>query len=210
MGISEIMEYPKIRTIFKRDEKTHKVIEDEYSLPEFEYLKDNQWEFTEKIDGTNIRVNWDCEELTFGGRTSNASIPTFLLTRLQELFTVEKMKSVYPDVSIVFFGEGYGTKIQKGGGNYISNGVDFILFDIIIDGWWLKRENIVGIGERLGVKVVPLIDYGTLGDAIKLIKSGVTSVFGSFQAEGLVLKPPVELHNRAGKRIITKIKHKDF
>jgi len=51
-------EYPKIQSIFKRDELTHKFLS-EFSLPEFEYLQLNIWEFTEKIDGTNIRIIWD-------------------------------------------------------------------------------------------------------------------------------------------------------
>ena len=54
-------EYHKIQTVFKRDPSTnHKtLLMDDYSLPEFEYLKNNHWIFTEKIDGTNIRVGMD-------------------------------------------------------------------------------------------------------------------------------------------------------
>jgi len=43
-----------------------------------------------------------------------------------------------------------------------------------------------------------------------MIKKGVKSQWGDFLAEGLVLKPKIELKDRAGKRIVTKIKHKDF
>lgn len=28
-------------------------------MSEFDYLKDNTWIFTEKVDGTNIRIMWD-------------------------------------------------------------------------------------------------------------------------------------------------------
>ena len=44
-------EYHKINTIFKRDmtSKSKNLIIGEYSTPEFEYLKDNIWIFTEKI-----------------------------------------------------------------------------------------------------------------------------------------------------------------
>lgn len=43
-------EYHKIQTVFKRDMATkHKtLLIGDYSLPEFEYLKDNTWVFTEK------------------------------------------------------------------------------------------------------------------------------------------------------------------
>jgi len=205
-------EYPKIQSIFKRDEKTHRFIEGEWSLPEFEYLKDNLWEATEKIDGTNIRVNWDAEsrEVRFGGRTDNAQVPTFLLASLQGLFPKEKFIENYPELSMTLFGEGYGAKIQKGGGNYIPDGVDFALFDVLIDGWWLYRGNIEDIAQNLGAKCVPLIGTTTLLEAINTIRGGLPSQYGAFEAEGIVLKPFVALTNRRGERIITKMKHKDF
>jgi len=206
------MEYPKIQSIYKRDEKTHTFIDGAFSLREFEYLKDNIWEFTEKVDGTNIRVEWNCDFKTvlFGGKTDNAQISTFLFKKLQEMFTTDKFTKLYPDTSMCLYGEGYGAKIQKGG-KYISDGVSFVLFDVLIDGWWLKREDIEDIADTLEIDVVPLVGEGTLMDAIKLIKSKtLKSRWGDFLAEGLVLKPKVELKTRAGDKIITKIKHKDY
>ena len=35
-------------------------------------------------------------------------------------------------------------------------------------------------------------------------------IFGGFLAEGMVIRPIVELKSRNGHRIITKLKHKDF
>jgi hypothetical protein len=51
-------EYPKINAPFHRDmdRPGHPLIVGRWSEPEFEYLKDCQWEFTEKVDGTNIRI----------------------------------------------------------------------------------------------------------------------------------------------------------
>ena len=34
-----------------------------------------------------------------------------------------------------------GMKIQKGGGRYIKDEVSFILFDVKIDKWWLRRPD---------------------------------------------------------------------
>ena len=50
--------YQKIQTLFLRDDKNI-IIPDQFTYPEFEYLKDNKWECTEKIDGTNIRIELD-------------------------------------------------------------------------------------------------------------------------------------------------------
>lgn len=206
------IEYPKINTIFKRDSKTKKIIIGDYSLPEFDYLKNNMWDWSEKIDGTNVRVLWDHIEkkIIFGGRTEAAQMPVELITRLQELFPVDKMQELFPETSIVLFGEGYGRKIQKVGSLYKKDGVDFILFDILIGGWWLRREDVNGIATKIGIKSVPIIGKGNFDEAIKFVSNGFNSTFGEFQAEGIVLRPTVELFARNRSRIIAKLKYRDF
>lgn len=208
-------EYHKIQTIFKRNEANHKIIEGDYSMPEFEYLKDNQWVFTEKVDGTNVRVMWDGKSVVFGGKTDDAQMPVFLLYKLQELFEGTAKKQLFKEKfgeegGVCLYGEGYGAKIQKGGGNYISDGVSFVLFDVKIGDWWLKREDIEDIANYFGIKIVPIIGEGTLSEAVEKTRQGFNSQWGDFIAEGIVLRPKTELKNRKGERIITKIKHKDF
>lgn len=208
-GEIQMTEYPKIQSIFNRNEKSHKFIIGDYSLPEFRYLRNNTWIGTEKIDGTNIRVMWDgmgC--ITFGGKTDKAQIPIFLLERLQVLFPKEKFLGVY-DHPVCLYGEGYGAKIQKGG-KYIPDGVDFILFDVLIDEWWLKRKDIEDTAQTLEIKIVPIVMQGNIQDTIEAMTIGTKSQWGDFLAEGLVLKPAVELKTRSGERVITKMKHKDF
>lgn len=207
-------EYTKIQTIFKRDMSNKgRIIEGDYSLPEIEYLKNNQWVWTEKIDGMNIRIEWVRGiGRKFGGRTDNVQIPAFLYERLEELFPTELLDSKIKEGTdqICLYGEGYGAKIQKGGGNYKPNGVDFVLFDALVDNWWLKREAVYEIAMSLNIKIVPIVGKGPLSGAIEMIRAGINSQWGDFCAEGLVLRPEVELKTRAGNRIITKIKHKDF
>jgi hypothetical protein len=204
--------YHKINTVFKRDEKTKKIILKSWSQPEFEFLANNTWEWTEKIDGTNCRVFWNHETKTiqFGGRTENAQIPAALIARLQEIFTVEKLVLLYPDVSVMFFGEGYGAKIQAIGSYYKSDGVDFILFDVVIGRWWLQREAVNKIAVNLDIQSVPIVGEGSLGNAIDYVQDNNNSNFGKFTMEGIVLRPAVELFARNGSRIIAKLKHKDF
>jgi len=213
-------EYHKIQTVFKRDmAKRGIIIEGDYSLPEFEYLKNNKWIFTEKVDGTNIRVMWNGEKIVFGGKTNNAQIPTFLFYKLQELFDgnkkeLFKQQFVNKDGSLMdnvcLYGEGYGAKIQKGGGNYIKDGVDFVLIDVKIGDWWLLRENIEDVANKFEIKVVPIIGEGTLCDMVEKVKTNLKSQWGDFRAEGIVAKPQVELLTRKGQRLLTKIKCKDF
>lgn len=207
-------EYHKIQTIYKRDSKTRKIIKGDYSMPEFEFLKDNLWVFSEKVDGTNIRVIWDGKDVIFGGKTDDAQIPAHLLARLQELFAGLAKKQLFYEIftgkRVCLYGEGYGIKIQESGESYIPEGVDFVLFDIKIDEWWLERKNIEDIARKLGIKIVPVIGEGTLDDAVEIAKQGFKSQWGDFMAEGIVAKPKVELKSRKGERIISKIKHRDF
>jgi len=219
-------QYHKIQGLYKRDmDKTSlnygKFIIGQYSKPEFEMLKDIQWVWTEKVDGTNVRVciytNPLIQEIEFKGKTDRADMPKYLLARLQELFTKEKVFSVFelseekPDIYL--YGEGYGYKIQSGGKYFINpNDVGFVLFDVRIGNTWLTRESIEEIAEKLGIDVVPLIGKGTIDEAIEYIKSEPKSRFGfkNFTMEGLVIRPEYELLDRRGHRIITKVKVKDF
>ncbi|MDR3367005.1 MAG: RNA ligase family protein [Prevotellaceae bacterium] len=211
--------YQKINTIYKRDMtgNAKRLLVGEWSQPEFEYLKDNRWEWTEKIDGTNIRVHWNGEQALFGGRTDKADIPEHLLQMLQEKFTPELLRQVFPpsDVeqpSVTLYGEGYGMRIQKGG-NYMRKQVGFILFDIRIGAWWLRRADCEALAQQLGIPIVPVVGYGTLQEAVDFVKKGFKSTIAEnkdYDAEGLVLKPAVDLLARSGQRVITKIKHCDF
>lgn len=203
-------EYHKINTVFKRDRDTNRIVEGDYSCPEFEYLADNTWSWSEKVDGTNIRVMLQDGRITFGGRTDSAQIPSQLATRLNERFLplAEKMQDAF-GCDVCLYGEGYGANIQKGGGNYRQD-QDFVLFDCRVGDWWLQRADVEDVAQKFGIDVVPIIGEGTLHDAIAATKTGIVSRWGFFQAEGIVARPKIELQTRSGLRIITKIKHRDF
>lgn len=206
-------QYHKIHTVFKRDETTKfkNLLFGEYSLPEFRYLATNDWVFTEKVDGTNIRVMYDGSEVTFGGKTDQAQIPATLVNRLNVLFTerLSLLNSVFKADSVCLYGEGYGPKIQKVGSLY-GPAQDFVLFDIKIGPYWLRREDIFDIAEQLGIGSVPIVGMGTLDDMVNFVKAKPRSIWGDFVAEGVVARPAVELFSRSGSRIITKLKVRDF
>ena len=206
-------EYHKIQSIFKRDmsSKSKTLIEGEWTQPEFEYLAGNVWTFTEKVDGTNIRVIFKDGRITFGGRTDDAQIPSQLVGRLNERFSplAQKLGEVFPDGPAVLYGEGYGAKIQKVGGNYRQD-QDFVLFDVRVGQWWLQRADVCEVAQKLGIDVVPVIGEGSLHDAVALAKRGIRSTWGDFEAEGIVARPKTELNARSGHRLIAKIKCRDF
>lgn len=216
MGEREIVsEYHKIQTIFKRDmaSKTKSLIVGDWTKPEFEYLANNVWQFTEKVDGTNIRVSLFHGEIAFGGRTDAAAIPAPLVGRLNERFMSadgkEKLMAAFPDCEAILYGEGYGPKIQKGGGLYRAD-QDFVLFDVRVGHWWLGRSDVEDVATKLGLDVVPIIGEGTLHSAVIHARAGIRSTWGDFEAEGIVARPKVELKTRSGERLIAKIKCRDF
>ena len=201
-------EYHKIQSLFKRDQKTNQFILGEWALEEIGYLANLDWEWDEKIDGTNIRVIWDGVNRKFGGRTDNAQIPAYLFERLEVLFTPEKLKEAFGEAPATLYGEGFGAKIQSGG-DYLPT-VDFILFDVLIDSFWLKREDVAGIAEKMGLRITNIVGKGPISAAMEFVKAGFQSAIGTKKAEGLVLRPQVQLFTRQGHRIITKVKTRDF
>ena len=209
--------YHKIQSLYKRDPETNykTLLEGEYSLPEFEYLKDNIWEYSEKVDGTNVRTMFDGEAIKFGGKTDKAQMQVSLLNALNDMFLpkIDTFKEMFPglaeeDVNVCLYGEGYGPKINKGG-KYRKDH-SFVLFDVKVGSWWLKRDDVEGIAKNLGIDVVPIIGKGTLDIMAEMVRKGFLSQWGDFVAEGIVARPEVELKARNGGRIITKLKHKDF
>nr|WP_243448296.1 RNA ligase family protein [Candidatus Thiosymbion oneisti] len=180
-------------------------------MPEFEFLQHNKWIFTEKVDGTNVRVIFDGETITFGGKTDRAQIPAVLMNRLNEKFLpqTDNFKEIFNGNSVCLYGEGYGAKVQPGGGKYRQD-PDFVLFDVKIDEWWLQRRDVEDIAEKLGTDTVPIIGKGTLHEMVEMAKAGFKSQWGDFMAEGVVARPAIEIKSRNGERIMTKIKYKDF
>lgn len=206
--------YHKIETIYNRNiDGNKKLMEGDFRSETVKFLKDVVWQFTEKIDGTNIRIMWDGHKVTYGGRTERASIPAHLMNKLIELFGSDETEQVFEQLfgekNVILFGEGYGAKIQGVGSLYRSD-VSFILFDVMVSGVYLPREAMEGIAKSLGIEVVPIIMEGTLDDGVAFVKKNPMSTIGSAPMEGLVARPKVELQSRHRERIIVKIKARDF
>jgi hypothetical protein len=227
------MEYPKIHSLWKRegwyfDEKEKKgpqkpnrqsFILGDHALPEFQNIR--LWRVEEKIDGTNIRIMLERDLITqklvvrFGGRTKDAQIPCHLLDRLQFLFTPDKLEKAFPTllagIPVTLFGEGFGPKIQKGGGNY-ANEPGFILFDCRVGCWWLEREDIETIATKLSIPCVPILSYMTEEQIVRCVKSKPKSILNPAygRMEGVVCKTDPLLLCRNGEPLMWKLKCKEF
>jgi len=76
--------------------------------------------------------------------------------------------------------------------------------------WWLRRDDVIDIAEAIGIGVVPEVARCTLEEAERLCRAGFDSSWGPFPAEGVVCTPVVSLFARDRKRVITKLKTKDY
>lgn len=213
----ENTEYHKIETLFKRDMEGDKtLIEGEFRNELVEYLKDNEWIFTEKVDGTNIRVHWNGHTVMFGGRTNNAQIPTFLLNdvlypKFAGTINEQLFEQKFGETPVTLYGEGYGEKIQKGGGKYLE-GNNFILFDVKVGNSFLDREGVEDIAKGFGIKTVPVVLRGTIQEAVDFIKTPPNSVIAKEEKtmEGVVGVPAIRTYDHRGRRVIIKVKVEDF
>ena len=206
-------QYEKIETVFCRDTNgTKRLVLNDYRNPTIAYLKDNMWLFTEKVDGTNIRVHWDGHKVEFGGRTDKAQIPGPLLNKLNEMFMTteaeELFEQTWGDKDVILFGEGYGPKIQNGG-EYRSD-VSFILFDVLVGDNYQEREWVEETAQMFNIDVVPIVLTGTIQDGIDYVMKHPRSTMGTAMMEGIVGRPMIELRDRRGERVIVKIKWEDF
>lgn len=209
--MSNFAEYHKIQSLYKRDQKG-RFIEGEWARPWVGALANLEWEWTEKVDGTNIRLQIDGvgSGVRIGGRTDRAQIPVHLLDALKGL-NLESMAAnlAAPGLNpfpLTLYGEGYGAKIQKGGGNYRDD-QGFVLFDVRVGDYWLQRADVEDVARKLCLDVVPIVGSGTLHEAIEYV-ADMRSRWGDFAAEGVVCRPPVRLYCD-NDRCIVKVKGRD-
>jgi hypothetical protein len=212
------MEYPKIDTLFERD--GHFRI-DIARLRHPVYATIREWDVTEKVDGTNMRVLMDEQgNVRFGGRTERANIPADLVMYMMNTFPRDRVISAFqqegePLPSVVLYGEGYGAGIQKGGGYRQDKA--FRLFDVLVAGkWWLDWPNVCDVARKLEIATVPYLGRWTLDEIVVRVREGIPSITAEedsgqqILSEGVVAKPIETLFDKKGSRVILKLKTKDF
>lgn len=205
--------YHKIHALYKRDAKGR--FTGELSKPEFDYLYNSRWRWTEKVDGTNLRVGLDKSHFEIQGKSDRAQLPVDLLKNVGKMFLDRltwstNWATVAGDEPITLYGEGYGAGIQKAGVGY---GPDkrFILFDVRRNKRWLARSEVEEIAGYLQIPIVDEVLVGSIAAAIDYIQHEPISIVakGAITMEGIVGVPLVPLTNQWGERVIVKVKGKD-
>lgn len=209
--------YPKIPTIYKRDEKGSKQLTDKESSDALKCLKDILWVGTEKIDGTNCGIVWDGYKIGFQGRTEASQVNAKLLQYLQDTFQTEEVAQIFEqkfgERPVVLFGELIGAGVQ---GNLYTDNPTFLAFDLLLTAFgespevWANPIFMNDLCDALGIVPCPVVFHGTLSEARDFVKTMPTSRTEKCLMEGLVLRPMAELRDNQGKRVICKIKVNDY
>lgn len=242
-----MMEYPKINTLYQRQftetdpttgelrymdkgKSGNPLIIGKYSCGEFEAIL--PWTVTEKVDGTNVRIQYSAASLVsksridFEGKTENSDMPPQLLRYLHNTISLNKMEEVFKDNnSVVLFGEGYGGKIQLPHGKKINpyrDDISFVLFDVYCDEWWVNRCDVAKIAKSLGIDHCPSIDNPYIGtytpiwtkeEIIQYVQEKPKSSIAlgtNHIIEGIVARSHPQMLFRDSKPIMFKLKCRDF
>lgn len=77
--------YQKIDTLYVFDNRLKRFVK-KFTNPLVEFLRNNAWIVSEKVDGINIRVHFDGYHVEWSGRTDDAQLPKEAEVLLQEAF----------------------------------------------------------------------------------------------------------------------------
>lgn len=225
------MQYPKINSLYKREgwnfAKTgqkpngKKLLIGDYACPQFESI--SRWSMSEKVDGTNVVITYIHEPakhiaytINYSGRTASSILPKELLEHLKNELPAQVVRRAFPHLYyIILFGEGYGRGIQKG--DYYAPCKRFILFDAVVDGRWLDRDELRMVRQNINLSFE--LDMGniwTKEDIFDFVKSKPTSrlaqLNGNLDAtmEGIVARSHPLMYFPDGSPIMFKLKVKDL
>lgn len=211
------MIYPKIENLFIRDRSTGIMIDGEWRQPAVRQLQDMRWNWHEKLDGTNVRIQWfggRCIDVR--GRTKKSQLPPELVNNIQKrsidiALALENLLGRDPEFAVTVYGEGVGPKIQKNGAAY-SQECTFVPFDISSGGGFRDASTLAAFADMSGFRQAPLVMAGTIQEARSVVLDGFSShyVQGARAAEGLVGRLDPSLRTEGGSRLIVKLKTADL
>lgn len=166
----------------------------------------DQWEITEKLDGSSMTVYYRNDHIVNGNITDDEESQVFgVCSRNLELKETEgnsfwiatrkydleqKLKDL--NMCIAIQGELVGPGIQ--GNKYKLTNIDFYVFTIydIVNGRYLESKERLELCEKLGLKHVPvmtklrLINYNI--DVLLTLAEGVSRINTNTEREGIVFK----------------------
>jgi hypothetical protein len=232
------VEYPSTKNLYESNKINGPEHErgPQYGFSSSAFGQISSWLVTEKVDGMNMRVVFANDPtgdeavyehtVSIYGRTDRANIPGDLMAHMREKFTTNALIDVFrgsistpegeqhlvdlPE-QVVLFGEGFGPGIQKAGQAY-GGEKRFILFDVVVDGHWLKWDDVEDVARKLGIPTVPVLSPGpvSLEWAKCLVHSSALQDPESGHVEGIVARTDPYLFDGRGNRVMFKYKIRDL
>ena len=165
----------------------------------------------EKIHGTSAHIIFKDGELTFfsGGEKHDKFVT---------LFNQESIKQKLTELgfsTIIFYGEAYGGK-QQGMRETYGPELKFIVFDVKIGDAWLDVPKAEHFTKEVGLEFVAYEKVPTELEVLNFHRDMPSrqakrnGILEDKKAEGVVLRPLIELTKNNGGRIICKHKRDDF
>lgn len=165
----------------------------------------------EKIHGTSAHIKWKSPNITFfsGGAPHAAFVA---------MFDVEALKAKFAELSledVTVYGELYGGKMQGMKSTY-GDKLRFVAFDVQISDCWLNVEKAHAFVQQMGLEFVAynrvttdisVLDAQRDLPSRQAVRNGIVE---PKDAEGVVLRPIIELVDNRGARVIAKHKRPEF
>lgn len=168
---------------------------------------------TEKIHGTNCRVGVVNGQLMAGSHNRRVKVPEqreeFAMNRYcfpLSLPNVRELLTFFSDShsQVVLFGEVFGAGVQQL--DYGRKGIDFIAFDLLIDGAYVAPEAFASYCSMFDVTTapaLPTINYTGIPD-LKRFVDGRSLLGGTHIREGIVIKPTTPRTDPRIGRVVLK------
>lgn len=181
----------------------------------------NRAVITHKIDGTNGRLIWNGEEgefytgsrnMVLGGGQDNHGFNEWA----QDQIDTDLFKEYFEDTNVVVFGEFFKNDIL--GRVEYGDEPRFRVFDVFINTVFLDWADVLGVADKLNLDVTPyeFIEepgYDSLTDYIKEYDDPLAKDSADPDdkiAEGIVVRPPVEMKYKKDNRVMYKVKSEKF
>ena len=173
------------------------------------YLSDLQWIYRRKLDGSNMRVQWNGEQALWNGKSNAYQCGSDITEYMNNVFQEEIFEEKFGrDKNVVIFGEIMGPKVQT---NELKlDSPSFIIFDVNINGTWLYPGDVCNIADYFGLNTCYTYMDGGLGHSDTLENLIKRVAGGEFKDwEGVVATPLLEMRDQGWQRDISAQKNKN-
>ena len=172
-------------------------------------LRNNLWNGSRKLDGTNFRIKYDGEKAIYCGKTNKAQFTDDQKEYIESVFLEELFEEKFrvddKDLNVIIYGELVGEKIQNGDRNEFKD-LEVVIFDVKINDVWLEPDSVKDIAKFFNLK--SSYDFihitGILKELVKFV------IDNKDRIEGLVATPVGGFYSKKQDRIIVKIKGRDY